>query len=99
MKRVYLSAPISGYDLEERRKAFSKIEERLLNNGYEVCNPMGAQWQEGITTQEYMRKDLEMLLTCDTILMMEGWNNSIGCKLELDVAIATGIDVMFEEIQ
>lgn len=97
-KRVYISAPISGYDLDERRKTFADMEQRLIAKGYEVCNPMGKQWQAGLTTQEYMRKDIEMLLTCDAIFLMSGWNRSAGCKCELDVAVAIGIEVWFEDI-
>lgn len=98
-KRVYISAPISGYDLEDRKSVFADMEQRLIGKGYEVCNPMGKQWQAGLTTQEYMRKDLEMLLTCDAILLLNGWNRSAGCKCELDVAVAIGLDVYFEDVE
>ena len=36
VKRIYLSGPISGRDLDERRKAFSLVKERLKSKGYEV---------------------------------------------------------------
>lgn len=96
--RVYLSGPISGYDLAERIEAFMQLEVKLRGKGVEVCNPLGQQWEQGLSTYDYMRKDIEMLLTCDAILMMDGWNRSAGCKTELDVAVAIGIDVWFETI-
>lgn len=98
-KRVYLSAPISGYDLEERRETFMKMEVNLRGRGYDTFNPMGDHWKEGVTTYDYMKKDLKELLECDAILLMEGWQRSAGCKCELEVAVSIGIDVWFEGME
>ena len=38
--RCYLSGPISGKDLEERKKAFQAVQVMLEAAGYEVVNPM-----------------------------------------------------------
>ena len=98
-KRVYISAPISGYDLEERRKTFADMEQRLTAKGYEVCNPMKNGLPDESPTQAHMKRDIEMLLTCDAILLLNGWNRSAGCKCELDVAVAIGLDVYFEAVE
>lgn len=96
-KRVYLSFPISGYDEDERKETAMRMEIKLRGAGYDVFNPMGDQWQKGLSTNEYMKIDLKELLDCDAIFLMKGWNRSAGCKLELDNAVAIGIDVYFEE--
>lgn len=98
VRRVYLSAPISGYDLAERKHTFAAMEKKLRVRGYDVCNPMGTQWESGLTAHDYMRKDIEMLLTCDAIMLMDGWNKSAGCHTELCVAIAIGIEIWFEDL-
>lgn len=95
-KRIYLSLPISGYDLEERRETAMQTEVRLHSLGYDVVSPLGSNWEAGLTTQEYMQRDLEMLLTCDAIYLMTGWNRSAGCHCELCVATACGLDVWLE---
>lgn len=97
--KIYLSAPISGYDLEERKERFMEMEVKLRGRGFDVCNPMGEHWESGSTTYDYMRKDIEMLLSCDAILLMDGWNRSAGCKCELDVAVACGLEVYFENME
>lgn len=94
---IYISGPISGYDLEERRKAFMEIEERLKAQGYETVNPMKNGLPDEATTHEHMKRDIELLLTCDRIYFMKKWTHSKGCKLEFDVATAIGLPVMFEE--
>lgn len=98
-RRIYLSAPISGYDLEERKDTFMKKQVELTGMGHEVLNPMENGLPDDSPVQQHMKRDIEMLLTCDTIYMMEGWNRSAGCKVELDVAVAIGLDVVFEKVE
>lgn len=97
-KRIYISLPISGYDLDERKETALAMEVKLRRRGYDVFNPLGDNFQPGLTTNEYMKLDLKALLDCDVIMFMYGWNRSSGCHTELCVAMACGMDVMFEGI-
>jgi len=45
-----------------------------------------------------MKADIKALLDCDGVLFMHGFNRSAGCHTELCVAMACGLDVMFEGI-
>lgn len=96
-KRIYISGPISGYDIEERRKAFEDAQTFLEAQDYEVVNPMENGLPDDAPTRAHMRRDVEMLMTCDYIYMMRRWTHSKGCKLEFDVATAIGLHVLFEE--
>lgn len=98
--KVYISAPISGCDLDERKGAFLRMEKILRERGYDVFNPLGEKNHvDGLSTHEYMRQDISALLTCDAIILLDGWNKSAGCKCELDVAVACGLDVWFEKTE
>lgn len=59
---MYLSLPISGYDLDERKETALAMEVKLRGHGYDVFNPLGDQFQPGLTTNEYMKLDLKALL-------------------------------------
>jgi len=96
-KRIYLSGPISGYDLSERRSAFSERQLLLESVGFEVFNPLCNGLPSTATTNEHMRADLENLLSCDAIYFMSRWTHSAGCLTELHVATAIGLEVYFEE--
>ena len=96
-KKIYISGPISGHDMEERRKAFKTAEVFLKAQGYEVVNPMENGLPAEATTHEHMRRDIELLMTCNIIYMMRRWTHSKGCKVEFDVATAIGLPVLFEE--
>lgn len=97
IKRIYISGPISGHDLEERREAFNEVESMLECQGYIVVNPMKNGLPAEATTHEHMKRDIELLMTCDLIYMMRHWTHSKGCKVEFDVATAIGLPVLFEE--
>lgn len=98
-KKVYISLPISGYDLEERRDAAMKMEIKLRACGYSVFNPLGEHFVTGLTTYEYMQKDIAALLDCDTVIFMNGFNRSAGCHTELCVAMACGKKIWFEYLE
>lgn len=96
-KRIYISLPISGYDIDERINTAMKVDVRLRGAGYDTFNPLGEQWEKGLTTHDYMRRNIEGLLYCDAVVFLEGWNKDADCHTEFCVAKAIGIEIFFEE--
>lgn len=92
-KKIYLSLPISGYDLDDRRATALAKRKELEEEGFLVENPLENGLPVDAGTHAHMKRDFEMLLKCDAIYMMEGWLRSAGCKVEFDVATASGLDV------
>lgn len=95
-KRVYISGPISGYDLTERKEAFEKAAKRFRMQGYLVSNPFNSGIPAEASWQEHMRADIAMLMQCDIIYMLSGWNTSRGATIERNLAEELGIKVMLE---
>lgn len=97
-KKIYISLPISHYDLEERRAYAQRVED-VLAHFYEVVNPL----KNGLTAEadwrEHMRVDLRNLLECDAIFMCREFETSKGCKLEWDVATTVGMEVIYEDVK
>ena len=92
--KVYISGPIAGYDLKERKRAFQKVKEKLYKRGYIPVNPFENGLPDDAHWREHMKADIAMLVKCDRIYMMTDWHLSKGCKLEFDVATSCGIDIM-----
>lgn len=80
--RIYVSLPITGYDLEERKERASELKRRLEREGHEAVTPFDLEWEEGKDYAHYMGRDIEELLRCDAVYFDRGWEKSKGCCLE-----------------
>lgn len=96
-KKIYISGPISGHDMEERRAAFAAVERMLREEGLEVVNPLNVAFPEGCTHEQYMRVDIALLVGCDYIYLMKGWDSSRGACVEFVVACNAGIETYANE--
>lgn len=97
-KKVYISAPITGYDLHERREFFKRVSKLLVSHGYHPVNPLKNGIPPTADVKKHMKADFSMLLGCDNILLCEGWEQSTGCQREATVALWSGISV-FDKTQ
>lgn len=97
-KKVYISGPISGHNIEDRRKAFEEVAVMLDKKGYLPINPMWNGLAADAPSIHHMRKDLKFLNYCDAIYLMKGWNHSAGCHTEVMNATAIGLTFMFEDV-
>ena len=84
--KVYISGPISGLPYEKVEKAFNDAETRLQEQGYEVVNPLNNGLPRESTWNEHMIADLKLLLDCDAIYLLKGYQNSTGAMIEYDLA-------------
>lgn len=80
--RIYVSLPITGYDLEERKARALVLKKRLERDGHEAVTPFDLDWEEGKDYAHYMGRDIEELLRCDAVYFDSGWEKSKGCWLE-----------------
>jgi len=96
-RKVYLSGPITGYDLAERAILFSYFEEFVNSQTHFLAvNPLrNGISQETESREAHMRTDIRNLLGCDYIYMLPDWHKAEGCRLELCVATTCGITPLF----
>ena len=95
-KRIYISIPISGHDLEEV-KAKARKAKIWVSHWYDAITPFDVCPEPDKPYSYYMGKDIEALLECDAIYLCEGWQNSKGCMVEFEVARIYGKEIMFEK--
>ena len=95
-KKCYISLPITGRDLEKVGERISELKRNLQSKGYSPVSPFDREVDFNATHKQHMREDFKLLLGCDFILMAYGREDSVGCRAELNAAIACGIKVMFE---
>lgn len=85
-KKIYISGPISGHDLEARRRVFSDVAKTAAALGFEPVSPFDNGVPEDAPWEDHMRADIKMLLDCHAILMLPGWKDSKGACTELIIA-------------
>ena len=83
---IYISGAITGTD--DYIERFENAEKELKDKGYEVINPakFNSYLPNTTTWEQYMEIDYKLLDICDTIYMLNGWENSKGANAELDYA-------------
>lgn len=91
--KLYISGPISGYP-DLNAKAFNDAAKVLRANGYDVVNPIELGEPEGWSHEQFMRRDLRLLLDCDGLAMLPGAEWSKGALQERDAAFAAGLPVL-----
>lgn len=94
--KIYISGKITGLPLQEVKERFASAQALLEEIGFETVNPLKKGLPESATWEQHMVKDIELLLQCDAIYMMDNWVDSTGASIEYDVAMRTGKDVWFE---
>lgn len=91
----YLSGPMTGL-VDYNRPAFNEAAKYLRSQGFTVWNPAEEFDPSHIYPRKvYMRRDIEALLKCESIVMLHGWQNSAGARLELEIARELEMNIFF----
>lgn len=90
---VYISGPITGQE-HDYRERFGAGAEAVAALGHEAVNPAAGPEIEGSTWADYMRRDLPLLIGCNAIYLLPGWETSRGSRLELHIARELGMQVI-----
>ena len=94
--RIYISGPMSGIR-DHNFPAFHAEAKRLRELGYDVVNP--AELHDGETHHPhcfYMRTDIALVTTVEAIVLLDGWEKSLGACAEMHVAMVCGVGVFHE---
>jgi hypothetical protein len=95
MSKMYLSGPMDGVE-DFNHPLFHRVAAGISSGNFAVCSP--AEFFDGDKTRErkeYMREAVKYLLEADTIVLLPGWEESKGARLE--AAIATELDLNIME--
>lgn len=105
---TYIAGPISGMP-DRNAKLFTMAEMWLQEQGKATFNALtksdpqheGAcpsshgDEAEGHAQACWIRAGLREMLTCNEICLLPGWEASVGARLELQVAAAAGLRIIF----
>lgn len=93
--RIYIAGPITG--ISDFRDRFARAQRKVEELGQTAVNPALDGIGRGKPWSWYMRRATMALLTCDAVLLLDGWQDSRGASrehqiaVELEMPIATDI--------
>jgi hypothetical protein len=97
MKTLYISGPMTGY-AGSNYAAFNEVAARLRAKGFTVENPAENFNGEAHHPREaYMKLDIARVLRSDAVAVLPLWNSSNGARLEVAVACAIGLPILYAE--
>lgn len=103
-RKCYIAGPISVLhdDINEAVKLakpqFDLAKQWLVLHGLIPVSPMDSDnLASGKDWVDYMEKDIPILKECDAIYMLKGWDKSKGARIELAIAKADGMDILYQD--
>jgi hypothetical protein len=91
--KIYLAGPMTGIE-ELNFPLFNAETARLRALGWEVTNPVEVNPDPTAQWIDCMLDDIPVLMACDMIALLPGWENSKGARLEHCIALNHGMSVM-----
>ena len=76
--KIYISLPITGYDLQECKSYAERLKKhlQLINPQAEIVTPFDVNPDQELSCAEYMGNDIAALLTSDAVYFCKGWYKS-----------------------
>ena len=98
--KVYISGKMRGMTEEESRSKFKEAELHLKALGCEVVNPWDTEQEKKKHCKQwgdYILFDLKILSECDSIYMLDNWQDSWGAKCEHAYACGRDMKVLYQD--
>lgn len=107
MKKAMLSQPMAGKKEEEIIQTRKKTIKTLTEKGYEIVNTLFTdEWYSNEQMKKrgvvqipvcFLAKSLENMSLCHSVYFCKGWKSARGCKIEHDVALSYGLEIIYED--
>ena len=104
MMKAMLSQPMAGKTEEEIKETRERAIQVLREKGYEIVNTLFTdEWYSKESMEErgvvqiplcFLAKSLESMSLCHAVYFCKGWENTRGCRIEHDAAVAYGLDAV-----
>ena len=91
--KIYIAGPMTGQP-DLNYPAFDAAEIYLLRLKHAPFNPasIGRHFPND-TWEQHLRRDIAALCGCEAIVLLAGWQNSRGAKLEFRTAADLGLEI------
>jgi len=93
--KYYLCGPIDSIGHKsDNVAAFEEATKKLRKLGFTVMSPVELG-TDGLPYLEFIRRDMKQLLECDGLILLPGWPQSRGCKIEVMLAMQLNMKLFY----
>ena len=107
LKKIMISQPMAGKTEQEIAETRERAMKFAEENGYEFVNTLFTnEWYSKEAMERrgvmqiplcFLAKSLENMSLCHTAYFCKGWENTRGCRIEHEAAVAYGLEIIYEE--
>jgi hypothetical protein len=94
---IYIAGPMTGHP-NHNFDEFFRVAGKLRRAGYRVVNPAELN-PDKPSYPIAMRRDIAQMLTCDTIMLLPGWERSDGAFAEFHIARILQMSFLYWELE
>lgn len=96
--KLYVSLPISGFDMDYVRTRCEQAREKYILEGYDVVTPLDlTKHCPDAPYNVCIGRCIEALLSCDKAVFLVGAADSKGCRVERYAASIYGISTFYDD--
>lgn len=100
--KIYISGKIKGLPFDVAYFNFKTIENKLVNDGHKVVNPMSRKYIKNRVGKlpwiVHMFFDILLLMRCDAIYMQKNWLDSRGARIEFKFAKRLKLKIIYSPV-
>ena len=90
---IYIAGPMTGYE-DWNFEAFNQAADELRRQGLTVMNPAdNYDGRKDLEWHHYMRAAIRQVSICREVVVLPGWEDSKGARLEVHIAHVLGMTV------
>lgn len=94
--KVMISQPMKGKTNEQIREERAEIVRRLVEEGFEVLDTVFENAPSNEDVAIYMlAQSIRYIGKADRVIFMKGWEKARGCKIEHQVAVEYGKEIIY----
>ena len=94
--KVMISQPMRGKTNEQIREEKERLVKELETKGDIVLDTVFEEAPKNVDEAVwFLAKSIEYLANADTVIFMPGWNRARGCKIEHEIAVEYGKEVIY----
>lgn len=95
--KVYIAGKITGLNRASAELKFQSAAGGLARKGHDEFYPTVRPDYESISYEDYMHICFAMIDICDSICLLDNWQNSEGARMELEYVKDHGKRILFED--